>query len=154
MIEPRKGIAGSATQAEDWLRSLPGPYVVKTDGLAAGKGVLVTETLDEALDALRAKLAGTSFGEAGRRVVIEEGLEGPEVSVLAICDGTRAVPLAPARDHKRIGEGDTGPNTGGMGAYSPVPSAGDDLAGEVMDRAVRYQQTKYLLPGRKLPAAG
>jgi phosphoribosylamine--glycine ligase len=118
------------------MRRLPPPYVVKTDGLAAGKGVLVTPELREAEADVRAKLAGTSFGEAGRTVVIEEGLIGQELSVMALCDGERAVPLAPARDHKRVGDGDTGPNTGGMGAFSPVPGVGDAVVGEVMERAV------------------
>jgi phosphoribosylamine--glycine ligase len=122
--------------ALEFLRTLPGPYVVKTDGLAAGKGVLVTESLIEAEDDVRAKLAGVAFGDAGRTVVIEEGLGGPELSVLAVCDGRRAVALAPAQDFKRIGDNDTGPNTGGMGAYSPVPAAGNGLVGEVMDRFV------------------
>ena len=119
-----------------FLRSLGGPWVVKTDGLAAGKGVLVTDSLDEAAEDVRAKLAGDSFGDAGRTVVIEEGMTGPELSVLAVCDGARAVPLAPAQDFKRVGDGDTGPNTGGMGAYSPVPFAGPDVVGTVMDRFV------------------
>jgi phosphoribosylamine--glycine ligase len=122
--------------ALSFLRSLPGPWVVKTDGLAAGKGVLVTEDIDEAAADIRAKLSGETFGDAGRRVVIEEGLVGPELSMLAVCDGQRAIPLAPAQDFKRIGDGDTGPNTGGMGAYSPVPVADDDVVGEVMDRCV------------------
>jgi phosphoribosylamine---glycine ligase len=125
-----------ADRAEAFLRTLPGPYVVKTDGLAAGKGVLVTDDLDAAIDDIREKLAGRSFGAAGRTVVIEEGLIGPELSLLAVCDGERAVPLAPAQDFKRVGDGDAGPNTGGMGAYSPVPVAGPDVVGEVMDRAV------------------
>jgi phosphoribosylamine--glycine ligase len=124
-----------------FLRSLDGPYVVKTDGLAAGKGVLVTSSRQEAIDDVEAKLSGTAFGEAGRRVVIEEGLSGEELSVMAVCDGTHAVALAEAQDFKRIGEGDTGPNTGGMGAYSPVPPAGSSTADgrlidEVMDTAV------------------
>lgn len=119
-----------------FLRSLPGLYVVKTDGLAAGKGVLVTESLAEAADDVRTKLDGSAFGEAGRTVVIEEGLAGPELSVLAVCDGTRSVALAPAQDFKRVGTGDTGPNTGGMGAYSPVPLAGPAVVEEVMRRAV------------------
>jgi len=122
--------------AVEFLRSLSGLYVVKTDGLAGGKGVLVTESLSEAVDDVRAKLDGTSFGEAGRTVVIEEGLRGPELSLLAVCDGERAVPLAPARDHKRLGDGDAGPNTGGMGAYSPVAGAGPQLVDEVMEQAV------------------
>ena len=92
-----------------YLRTLPGLYVVKTDGLAAGKGVLVTDSLTEAEDDVRAKLSGASFGEAGRRVVIEEGMTGPEVSLLCLCDGRRAVPLASAQDYKRLGDGDDGP---------------------------------------------
>ena len=111
-------------------------FVIKTNGLAAGKGVLVTEDRAEAENAVRAYLSGEAFGDAGRRVVIEEGLTGPELSVLAVCDGRRAVPLAPAQDFKRIGEGNVGPNTGGMGAYSPVPVAGGEVVDEVMDRAV------------------
>jgi phosphoribosylamine--glycine ligase len=132
----RYGSFADEAAALDFLRALPGPWVVKTDGLAAGKGVLVTERLDEAEGDVRAKLAGESFGDAGRTVVIEEGMTGPELSVLAICDGSRAVPLAPAQDFKRVGDRDTGPNTGGMGAYSPVPFAGDDVVGAVMDRFV------------------
>lgn len=127
---------GEETQALAFLRSLPGPWVVKTDGLAAGKGVLVTDSFEEAAADIRAKLAGESFGDAGRTVVIEECLIGQELSILAVCDGKRAVPLAPAQDFKRVGDGDSGPNTGGMGAYSPVPVAGDDVVGEVMDRCV------------------
>jgi phosphoribosylamine--glycine ligase len=123
--------------AVDFLRSLSGrPYVVKTDGLAAGKGVLVTHSLTEAIEDVQRKLSGAAFGEAGRRVVIEEGLHGEELSVMALCDGQRAFPLAEAQDFKRIGEGDTGLNTGGMGAYSPVPWAGSDLIDTVMDLAV------------------
>ncbi|HYZ98573.1 MAG TPA: phosphoribosylamine--glycine ligase [Acidimicrobiales bacterium] len=119
-----------------FLRDMPGPWAVKTDGLAGGKGVFVTDRLADAVADVRDKLAGRSFGDAGRRVVIEEGLTGPELSVLAVCDGQRAVPLAPAQDFKRVGDGDTGPNTGGIGAYSPVPVAGDDVVGTVMDRFV------------------
>jgi phosphoribosylamine--glycine ligase len=102
------------------------PYVVKTDGLAAGKGVLVTDDLAAAEADVRDKLSGSSFGDAGRTVVIEEGLTGPEVSVFAVCDGTRAVALGPAQDFKRVGDGDTGPNTGGMGAFSPLPDFDDE----------------------------
>ena len=122
--------------ALDFLRSLPGPWVTKTDGLAAGKGVLVAPTLAEAAADVRAKLSGESFGDAGRTVVIEEGMTGPELSLLVVCDGTRAVPLAPAQDFKRVGDGDTGPNTGGMGAYSPVPAVSDDVVADVMDRFI------------------
>jgi phosphoribosylamine--glycine ligase len=139
-------------EALAFLRTLPGPWVVKTDGLAAGKGVLVTDSPGAAADDVRAKLAGESFGAAGRRVVIEEALEGPELSLLAVCDGTRAVPLAPAQDFKRIGDDDEGPNTGGMGAYSPVPFAGDDLVGDVMDRLV--EPTLYELRKRDIDYRG
>jgi phosphoribosylamine--glycine ligase len=120
---------GDADGALAFLRSLDGLYVVKTDFLAAGKGVLVTESFDEAAHDVRTKL------EHGA-VVIEEGLTGPELSVLAVCDGTTAVPLAPAQDFKRALDGDAGPNTGGMGAYSPVPFATKDVVDEVMERAV------------------
>ncbi|MDQ3145737.1 MAG: phosphoribosylamine--glycine ligase [Actinomycetota bacterium] len=132
----RSGAFTEAQPAIDLLRQLGPPWVVKTDGLAAGKGVLVTESLAEAEDDVRAKLSGVAFGDAGRTVVIEEGMVGPELSLLAVCDGTTAVPLAPARDHKRAFDGDAGPNTGGMGAYSPVAQAPPDLVDAVMDRAV------------------
>ena len=119
-----------------FLRTLPGLYVVKTDGLAAGKGVLVTESLAEAEEDVRDKLSGSSFGDAGRRVVIEEGLTGPEVSVFAVCDGSTAVALPPSQDYKRVGDGDVGPNTGGMGAWSPLPFLPDRFADELLDRFV------------------
>ncbi len=113
------------------------PYVVKTDGLAAGKGVFVTTDFDEAVDDVRDKLSGRSFGPAGQRVVIEEGLSGPEASLFAFCDGRRAVliPTA-AQDHKRVGDGDTGPNTGGMGCYSPMPTLAAAELDELMTAAV------------------
>jgi len=131
--------AGEEDAALAFLQTLGGLYVVKTDGLAAGKGVVVTDSLAEARDAVRMYLSGAAFGEAGRTVVIEEGLVGPELSVLVVCNGDpdAAVPLAPAQDFKRIGDGDTGPNTGGMGAYSPVPIAGPHLVRQVMTTAVR-----------------
>ncbi|HEV3369410.1 MAG TPA: phosphoribosylamine--glycine ligase, partial [Acidimicrobiales bacterium] len=119
-----------------FLGSLPGPWVIKTDGLAAGKGVLVAQTLEEAQADVKAKLSGASFGEAGRNIVIEEGLEGEECSLLVLCDGTNAVPLLPAQDFKRIGDGDRGANTGGMGAYSPMPHVGPSLVDRFMDEAV------------------
>jgi phosphoribosylamine--glycine ligase len=131
------GTFDDAGPAIEFLRSRPGPWVVKTDGLAAGKGVLVTEDLDLAIADTRAKLSGAAFGPAGHRVVIEEGLVGPELSVMAVCDGVRAVALVPAQDFKRVGEGDTGPNTGGMGAYSPVPGAGPEVLAEVFEVAIQ-----------------
>ncbi|MFP3913580.1 MAG: phosphoribosylamine--glycine ligase, partial [Actinomycetota bacterium] len=109
------------------LDAHPGPYVVKADGLAAGKGVLVTEVADDAHRWVDRCFDG-QFGESGSAVVVEEYLEGPEVSVFAVCAGTEAVTLAPARDYKRLGDGDTGPNTGGMGSYSPVEDLPPDLA--------------------------
>ena len=124
------------TAALAFLDTMADLFVVKTDGLAAGKGVLVTEERAEAVDAVRSYLSGDAFGDAGRTVVIEEGLSGPELSLLAICDGDNAVPLAPAQDFKRIGDGDIGPNTGGMGAYSPVPVATEAIVDSLMDDAV------------------
>ena len=125
------------SDAVAFLRSLPPPYVVKTDGLAAGKGVLVTPDLAAAEADVRAKLAGESFGTAGCTVVIEEGMSGPEVSVFAICDGTRAIALDPAQDFKRVGDDDTGPNTGGMGAYCPLPWLEPGFADDVIKRFVQ-----------------
>ena len=115
--------------AEAFLRTLPGPYVVKTDYLALGKGVLVTPDLDVAIADAREKLAGGG-------VVIEEGMEGPEISLFAVCDGTKAVVLPPAQDFKRINDGDEGPNTGGMGAVAPVPIATKAVVDEAMERCV------------------
>jgi phosphoribosylamine--glycine ligase len=132
----RHGAFGERAEAMAFCRSLPGPWVVKTDGLAAGKGVLVTDTLAEAEADIAAKLSGEAFGDAGRRVVVEEGLTGPECSLLVLCDGERLVPLAPAQDFKRRDDLDRGPNTGGMGAYSPVPFVDDRLVSRLLDEAV------------------
>ena len=131
----RHGVFSRMEAASAFLRSLPGPWVVKTDGLAAGKGVLVATSLEEAEADVVAKLTG-AYGEAGRRVVVEEGLSGTECSLLVLCDGTRAVPLAPARDFKRVGDGDRGPNTGGMGAFSPLPDMEAADVDEIMACAV------------------
>ncbi|HYD32907.1 MAG TPA: phosphoribosylamine--glycine ligase [Azospirillaceae bacterium] len=108
------------------------PIVVKTDGLAAGKGVTVAMTLDEALAAVDEAMVGGRFGEAGAELVIEEFMDGEEVSFFALTDGETAVPLVSAQDHKRVGDGDTGPNTGGMGAYSPAPALTPELQARVM----------------------
>ena len=120
-----------------FLLTLEPPYVVKTDGLAAGKGVLVTDDYEEAVSDARNKLSGVSFGDAGRRIVIEEGLAGPELSLFAFCDGQQAV-LIPtsAQDHKRLRDDDRGPNTGGMGCYSPMPGMSSADLDELMDLAV------------------
>lgn len=122
--------------ALDWVRAHGAPIVVKADGLAAGKGVVVAETLEEAEDALAMMFSG-GLGGAGAQVVLEEKLIGEEVSFFALCDGVNAVPLASAQDHKRVGEGDTGPNTGGMGAYSPASVMTAAMEAEVMARIIR-----------------
>ena len=132
----RFAVCSEVADARAFLRSLPGPWVVKTDGLAAGKGVLVTASLEEATADVEAKLSGRAFGEAGRTVVVEEGLAGEECSLLVLCDGRRLTPLAPAQDFKRIGDGDTGPNTGGMGSYSPVPFVDEETVERMVDEAV------------------
>ena len=124
-----------ADRAATFIESLGAPVVVKASGLAAGKGAVVCGTVEEAVNTARAMLSG-SFGEAGRRVVVEEYMEGEELSVFCLADGEEFVPLLSSQDHKRIGEGDTGPNTGGMGAYAPVGFATDALIDEVGDRIV------------------
>ena len=126
-----------AEAARDFVRRRGAPLVVKADGLAAGKGVVVAATEDEALAAIDAFMDEGTLGEAGRAVVIEECLVGEEVSVFALCDGTNAIPLGAAQDHKRVGDGDTGPNTGGMGAYSPVPALPPEAEQAVMHRVIR-----------------
>ncbi|MEA2057526.1 MAG: phosphoribosylamine--glycine ligase [Actinomycetota bacterium] len=123
------------TKAIAYLESQPGPYVVKADGLAAGKGVLVTDRIDEAVAWVRRCLSG-GFGDAGFTVVIEEFLDGEEVSVFALCDGERSVPLDPARDYKRLLDDDLGPNTGGMGSYAPVDDLPHDLVAATMTRVI------------------
>jgi phosphoribosylamine--glycine ligase len=135
-----------------FLQELAPPYVVKTDGLAAGKGVAVTESLADARDHVRAYLSGDAFGDAGRTLVVEEGLVGPEMSLLVLCDGNEAVPLEPAQDFKRVFDADQGPNTGGMGAYSPVPVATPEVVDEIMAKAVR--PTLYALQTRGIEYRG
>jgi phosphoribosylamine--glycine ligase len=121
--------------ALQYVRARGAPIVVKADGLAAGKGVIVANTLAEAEAAIDSMFAG-AFGSAGAQVVVEELLEGEEISFFALCDGKRALPFASAQDHKRVGDGDTGPNTGGMGAYSPAPIFTPDLEARVMREIV------------------
>jgi phosphoribosylamine--glycine ligase len=122
--------------AYEYLRTLTGPWAIKTDGLASGKGVLVTDDIDEAEADILAKLSGDAFGDAGRRVVIEEGLVGAECSLLVLCDGRRIVPLPMARDYKRLEDDDGGPNTGGMGAVSAPGLVPDALVDQILDTAV------------------
>jgi len=119
-----------------YLREKGAPIVVKADGLAAGKGVIVAMTLTEAEDAVRDMLSGNAFGDAGARVVIEEFLDGEEASFISMVDGKTALPMATSQDHKRVGDGDTGPNTGGMGAYSPAPVVTDEVHARVMREVV------------------
>jgi phosphoribosylamine--glycine ligase len=126
-----------ADAARDFVRRRGAPIVVKADGLAAGKGVVVAATEAEALGAIDAMMDARQFGDSGASVVIEEFLDGEEISVFALCDGTDALLLGAAQDHKRVGEGDTGPNTGGMGAYSPPPGFTPTLEASVMERIVR-----------------
>jgi phosphoribosylamine--glycine ligase len=119
-----------------YLRDRGAPIVVKADGLAAGKGVIVAMDLDTAEAAVRDMLAGNAFGEAGHRVVIEEFLEGEEASFIVMADGRHVLPMATSQDHKRVGDGDTGPNTGGMGAYSPAPVVTEEVYQRIMDHVI------------------
>ncbi len=123
-----------AAAALAFVRGAGRPLVVKADGLCAGKGVVVASTADEAAAAVDAMMVRRQFGDAGARVVIEEVLGGDEISVFAFCDGTAVAPLLPVQDHKRAGEGDTGPNTGGMGAYAPVPAVPPGVLDQITDR--------------------
>ncbi|UZJ44853.1 phosphoribosylamine--glycine ligase [Marinimicrobium sp. C6131] len=119
-----------------YLEEKGAPIVVKADGLAAGKGVIVAETLDQAQDAVRDMLSGNAFGDAGCRVVIEEFLTGEEASFIVMVDGKNILPMATSQDHKRVGEGDTGPNTGGMGAYSPAPVVTPEVHERIMQQVI------------------
>lgn len=112
------------------------PIVIKADGLAAGKGVIVAMTLEEAEAAVRDMLAGNAFGDAGHRIVVEEFLDGEEASFIVMVDGEHVLPMATSQDHKRVGDGDTGPNTGGMGAYSPAPVVTAEIHQRVMDEVI------------------
>ena len=119
-----------------YINKIGAPIVVKADGLAAGKGVIVAMDIAEAEAAVRDMLAGNAFGEAGHRVVIEEFLDGEEASFIVMADGVNVLPMATSQDHKRVGEGDTGPNTGGMGAYSPAPVVDDAIYQRIMDEVI------------------
>lgn len=119
-----------------YLQEKGAPIVVKADGLAAGKGVIVAMTLEEAENAVKDMLSGNAFGDAGCRVVIEEFLDGEEASFIVMVDGKNVLPMASSQDHKRVGDGDTGPNTGGMGAYSPAPVVTPEIHQRVMDEVI------------------
>ncbi|MCX5679513.1 MAG: phosphoribosylamine--glycine ligase [Candidatus Omnitrophica bacterium] len=119
-----------------YLNTVEAPVVVKADGLAAGKGVVVAKTIEEAKAAVKKMMIGKVFGEAGERVIIEECLSGEEVSIIVVSDGSNIVPMASSQDHKRVFDHDTGPNTGGMGAYSPAPVVTEELFKKIIDDAV------------------
>ena len=125
-----------AEPAKAYIRKQGAPIVVKADGLAAGKGVVVAMTIHEALEAID-DMFGGAFGEAGAEVVIEEFMDGEEASFFILCDGETVLPVGTAQDHKRVGDGDTGPNTGGMGAYSPAPVLTDAIAQQALDEIVK-----------------
>ena len=135
------GTFSDSGAAEDYIRAQGAPIVVKADGLAAGKGVVVAQDVEEAVAAARDMLSGERFGEAGRQVVVEEFLAGEEASFTCVVDGRQALPLASSQDHKARDEGDTGPNTGGMGAYSPAPvvtaAVHDRVMAEIINPTVR-----------------
>lgn len=124
-------------EAKAFVRAQGAPIVVKADGLAAGKGVIIAETEDQATAAIDDMLTGGAFGDAGAEVVVEEFLDGEEASFFALVDGENVLPLASAQDHKRVGDGDTGLNTGGMGAYSPAPIVTEAMVDTVMDTIIR-----------------
>ena len=119
-----------------YVREQGAPIVVKADGLAAGKGVIVAMTLEEAEDAIKDMLAGNAFGDAGSRVVVEEFLDGEEASFIVMVDGVNVLPMATSQDHKRVGDKDTGPNTGGMGAYSPAPVVTQEIHDRIMQEVI------------------
>ncbi|CAM4346655.1 phosphoribosylamine--glycine ligase [Yersinia intermedia] len=119
-----------------YVRKIGAPIVIKADGLAAGKGVIVAMTLEEAETAVHDMLAGNAFGDAGHRIVVEEFLDGEEASFIVMVDGENVLPMATSQDHKRVGDGDTGPNTGGMGAYSPAPVVTDEVHQRVMESVI------------------
>ncbi len=124
-------------EASAYVREHGAPIVVKASGLAAGKGAIVCETVDEALQALEKIMADRAFGEAGREVVVQEFMAGEEISVLALADGRDAVLMLPSQDYKRVGEGDVGPNTGGMGAYAPVSLTSQALLSQIHDEIIK-----------------
>ena len=132
-----------------YIQAQGAPIVVKADGLAAGKGVIVALSVDEAEAAVRDMLSGNAFGDAGARVVIEEFLEGEEASFIVMVDGTDVIPMATSQDHKRVGEGDTGPNTGGMGAYSPAPIVTDAVYERVMSEIINPTVKGMLSDGNR-----
>ncbi|MEL6464074.1 MAG: phosphoribosylamine--glycine ligase [Pseudomonadota bacterium] len=145
------GHFSDAAAAKDYVTAQGAPIVVKADGLAAGKGVIIAETVDQAHTAIDEMFGGV-FGGAGAEVVIEEFMDGEEASFFVLCDGVDVLPIGSAQDHKRVGEGDTGPNTGGMGAYSPAPVLSDVVAQRALDEIVR--PTMVEMVNRGMPYQG
>ena len=133
----RYGRFTSLDDAKVFIESMSPPIVIKTDGLAAGKGVIIAETHDVAIEAAVGMLTGDSFGAAGKEIIVEEFLDGEELSYFALADGKTILPLTSAQDHKRAFDGDKGPNTGGMGAYSPAHLITDDLEQKILDRIIK-----------------
>ena len=129
-------IFDDAQKAKDFVKSYDKPVVIKADGLAAGKGVIVCDTKDEANDAIDTILTKKTFGDAGSKIIVEERIDGIEASYIALCDGKLGIPMATSQDHKRIFDNDKGPNTGGMGAYSPTPIIDDKLASEIQEKII------------------
>lgn len=129
-------IFDDAKKAEDYVKSLDYNVVVKADGLAAGKGVIVCNSTDEAISAINTILVKKTFGEAGKKIILEERIDGIEASYIALSDGSIAIPMATSQDHKRIFDTDTGPNTGGMGAYSPTPIIDDVLTKKIQEKII------------------
>ena len=129
-------IFDDAQKAKDFVKSYDKPVVIKADGLAAGKGVIVCDSKDEANDAIDTILTNKTFGDAGSKIIVEERIDGIEASYIALCDGKIGIPMATSQDHKRIFDNDEGPNTGGMGAYSPTPIIDDHLASEIQEKII------------------
>ncbi|MGH2791579.1 MAG: phosphoribosylamine--glycine ligase, partial [Actinomycetota bacterium] len=143
----------SVAKAVSYLDELGPPYVVKADGLAAGKGVVVTPEREAAVDAVRERIEGRAFGEAGTTVVIEEFLDGEEASLIAFVDGKNVAPCEVAQDYKRIFDNDEGPNTGGMGSYSPVPACPPELAERLVDVVIEPMVRATAATGRPFVGA-
>ena len=158
------GVFTEVEPALAYLHEKGAPLVVKADGLAAGKGVIVAMTLAEAEAAVKDMLSGNAFGDAGARVVIEEFLEGEEASFIVMVDGKNVLPMATSQDHKRVGDGDTGPNTGGMGAYSPAPVVTPEVHQRIMEEVIYptvqgmaaegNEYTGFLYAGLMIDASG
>lgn len=137
ILTARFEIFDNAKEAREYAKSVDFPLVVKADGLAAGKGVIVCNTADDAVTAIDKMLVEKSFGGAGSKIILEERIDGVEASYIALSDGNTSIPMATSQDHKRIYDGDKGPNTGGMGAYSPTPVIDDSLADEIQKSVIR-----------------